>query len=324
MIHRHHRAAGFGLLLAIAALLGACAKAPPQALGTLEFDRISLPSPVAERIVEVGVREGERVRAGQLLLQLDASHTRAELAAAEAQAQQQRELLREAQVGPRKEDIARARADLAAAVATARQARANYERLQPLAGEDYVSAADLDRARAAAGSADGAVGAARAALDVLLHGSRPEQIAQARAAVASAEAQAAAQRVLLGKLDVVAPRDGIVDSIPYKLGDQAPVGAPLAILLAGEAPYARIYVPEPLRAGLRVGDRVRVFVDGREQSFEGQVRMIRNEPVFTPYYALIGDDAARLSFIAEVSLGGAAADLPAGLPLRAELPGAMP
>ncbi len=52
--------------------------------------------------------------------------------------------------------------------------------------------------------------------------------------------------------------------------------------------------------------------------------MIRNEPVFTPYYALIGDDAARLSFIAEVSLGGAAAELPAGLPLRAELPGAMP
>ncbi|MGE0582059.1 MAG: HlyD family secretion protein [Steroidobacteraceae bacterium] len=320
----HGRVSGIGLLLAIALLLGACAKAPPQALGTLEYDRITLPSPASERIVAIGTRESERVEAGQLLVQLDPAHTRAELAVAEALVQQQREVLRELRVGPRKEDIARARADLAAAVATARQARANYDRLQPLVGKDYVSAADLDRARAAAGSADGAVDAAQAALDELLHGSRPEQVAQARAAVASAEAQAAAQRVLLGKLDVTAPRGGLVDSIPYKLGDQAPVGAPLAILLVGEAPYARIYVPEPLRAHVKVGDPVRVFVDGHAQPFEGRVRLIRNEPVFTPYYALVGDDAVRLSFIAEVSLGAGAADLPAGLPLHVELRGAKP
>jgi HlyD family secretion protein len=44
--------------------------------------------------------------------------------------------------------------------------------------------------------------------------------------------------------------------------------------------------------------------------------------VFTPYYALIGDDAARLSYLAEVSLGKDAASLPAGLPLRVALGGA--
>lgn len=312
------------LLLVITALVGACAKAPPQALGTLEYDRITLPSPAAERIVAIDVREGERVAAGRTLLQLDPSHTGAELAVADALARQQREVLRELEVGPRKEEIARARADLAAAVATARQARANHERLQSLTGKEYVSVADLDRARAAAGSADGAAAAARAALDELLHGSRPEQIAQAKAALASAEAQVAAQRVLLGKLDVIAPRGGLIDSIPYKLGDQAPVGAPLAILLVGDAPYARIYVPEPQRAKVRVGSRVRVFVDGREQPFDGRIRLIRSEPVFTPYYALVGDDAVRLSFIAEVALGADAADLPAGLPLHVELPGAVP
>jgi len=117
---------------------------------------------------------------------------------------------------------------------------------------------------------------------------------------------------------VVAPRDGRVDSLPYRLGDQAPVGAPLAVLLVGDAPYARIYVPEPLRARVKVGDAARVFVEGREAALEGKVRMIRSEPSFTPYYALTGEDAARLSYLAEVSLGGDAAELPAGLPVRVE------
>ncbi|MGN6313600.1 MAG: HlyD family secretion protein [Rhodanobacteraceae bacterium] len=310
----------FGLVLIGCVLLSACGKRAPQALGTLEYDRINLPAPAAERIIAVEVREGERVRAGQLLLKLDPAHTQAQLAAAEAQARQQQDLLRELQIGPRPEDIAKARANLAAAQASARQARAYYNRLLGLNGNNYVSAADLDTARAAAGSAEGQVGAARAALDELLHGSRPEDIAQAQAALASAQANSQAQRVLLGKLDVVAPRDGIVDSIPYKLGDQAPVGAPLAILLAGDAPYARIYVPEQQRANVHVGDLVTVHVDGRDHALQGRVRMVRSEPVFTPYYALIGEDAARLSYIAEVTLGSDAANLPAGLPLHVELP----
>lgn len=319
---RSARRIRFGLMLIGCVLLSACGRHAPQALGTVEYDRINLPAPAAERIIAVDAREGERVRAGQSLLKLDPAHTRAQLAAAEAQARQQQELLRELQIGPRSEDIAKARADLAAAQAGAREAQAYYHRLLGLKGRNFVSAADLDRARAAAGSANGQAQAARAALDELLHGNRPEEIAQAQAALASARAQAEAQRVLLAKLDVVAPRDGIVDSIPYKLGDQAPVGAPLAILLAGDAPYARIYVPEQQRASVHVGDIVIVHVDGRDHALRGRVRMIRSEPVFTPYYALIGDDAARLSYIAEVALGKDAANLPAGLPLHADLPGA--
>jgi HlyD family secretion protein len=309
------------LILFSLAGLCACTKAPPQALGTLEYDRITLPAPAAERIVAIDVREGEQVHAGQALLQLDPTHTRSELAAVEAQARQQREVLAELEAGARNEDIDKARANLRAAQAQAREARAYYNRLLPLRGKDYVAAADLDRARAAAGNADGQVAAAQAALDELRHGTRPEQIAQAQAGVAAATAQAGAQQVLLGKLSVVAPRAGRVDSIPYKLGDQAPIGAPVAILLAGDAPYARIYVPEQQRTGVHVGDTIRVFVAGRDTPYAGKVRMLRSEPGFTPYYALIGDDAARLSYLAEITLGSQAASLPAGLPVRVEFVG---
>ena len=308
------------ILFMLAGLCG-CTKKPPQALGTLEYDRITMPAPAAERIVAIDVREGEQVTAGQALMQLDPTHTQSELAAAEAQVRQQREVLAELQNGPRTEDIDKARASLRAAQAQARDARAYYNRLLPLRGKDYIAAADLDRARAAAGDADGQVAAAQAALDELLHGTRPEQIAQAQAALAAATAQASAQQVLLGKLSVAAPRAGRIDSIPYKLGDQAPVGAPVVILLAGAAPYARIYVPEQQRAGVHVGDAIQVYVAGRDKPYAGMVRMLRSEPAFTPYYALIGDDAARLSYLAEITLGPAAADLPAGLPVRVEFAG---
>lgn len=299
-------------------LLGACGNDAPQALGTLEYDRITLPAPAAERIAAIDVREGQRVAAGATLLTLERTRTHAQAQATQAEAQRQREALAELEAGPRKEAIDQARANLAAAEAEARDARAYYARLQPLGRRQLVAAADVDRARAAAGNAGARARAAQAALDELLHGTRSERIAQGESAVRAAEAQAAVQKATLEKLDLVAPRAGRIDSIPYKLGDQAPVGAPLVVMLVGDAPHARIYVPEPLRAGVEVGDAVRVFVGDRAQPYKGSVRMIRGEPSFTPYYALTGEDAARLSYLAEVQLGKDADALPAGLPVRAE------
>ena len=306
--------------IALALSLSACSQSTPQVSGTLEWDRISLPAPAAEKIVAIDVHEGQQVAAGTRLLQLELTRTQAQLDAARALARQGDAALAELRAGPRSEQIAQARAMLASAQAQAVDARAYYARLRPLGQRKLVAAAEVDRARAAAGNADGQVRAAQAALAELLHGTRSEDIAQGEAAAAAAQAEAAAQTATLGKLDITAPRAGRVDSLPYKLGDQAPVGAPLAILLVGAAPHARVYVPERMRAGVKPGMVARVFVDGRDGSFAGHVRMVRSEPVFTPYYALSGDDAARLSYIAEIVLDHPG-DLPAGLPVRVEFAG---
>lgn len=306
--------------IALALSLSACSQSTPQVSGTLEWDRISLPAPAAEKIVAIDVHEGQQVAAGTRLLQLELTRTQAQLDAARALARQGDAALAELRAGPRSEQIAQARAMLASARAQAVDARAYYARLRPLGQRKLVATAEVDRARAAAGNADGQVRAAQAALDELLHGTRSEDIAQGEAAAAAAQAEAAAQTATLGKLDITAPRAGRVDSLPYKLGDQAPVGAPLAILLVGAAPHARVYVPERMRAGVKPGMVARVFVDGRDGSFAGHVRMVRSEPVFTPYYALSGDDAARLSYIAEIVLDHPG-DLPAGLPVRVEFAG---
>ncbi len=310
----------FAIATALAALaVAGCSKPAPQVLGTLEWDRITLPSPAAERIVAIDVHEGQQVTAGTRLMQLEVTRTRAQADAAQAQARQSSDLA-ELRAGPRQEQIAQARASVAAVQAQAVDARAAYARLRTLGQRQLVAAAEVDRARAATGNADGQLRAAQAALDELLHGTRSERIQQGEAAAAAAQAQAAVQAATLGKLDITAPRDGRVDSLPYKLGDQAPVGSPLAILLVGNVPYARVYVPEPLRVHVKPGQAAQVFVDGHAGALPGHVRMVRSEPVFTPYYALSGDDAARLSYLAEIVLD-APAGLPAGVPVRVEFAG---
>jgi len=304
-------------LLLACLLVSACGREPPQALGTLEWDRVTLPAPAAERILRIDVREGERVAADTPLLQLEPATGQAELAALQAQAQQRGGALQELRTGPREEEIAQARANLANAQAQAQDTRAYYERLRPLGTRQLVAAAVVDRARADATSAAALAQQAQAALLELERGTRVEQVAQGEAALAAAQAQAQARAVTLEKLNVVAPRAGRIDSLPYKAGDQAPVGASLAVLLVGDAPYARVYVPQALRAAVKVGDSAQVFLQGQDKAYPGRVRMIRSEPVFTPYFALTGQDAERLSYLAEISLGEEAADLPVGFPLQA-------
>jgi HlyD family secretion protein len=70
---------------------------------------------------------------------------------------------------------------------------------------------------------------------------------------------------------------------------------------------------------VHVGDRVNVHVEGHDGPLHGTVRMIRSEPSFTPYYALTGDDATRLVYLAEVALAPSEArGLPSGFPVRIE------
>lgn len=311
-------------LASMLVLLGGCADGPPQALGTLEYERIAIPAPLSERIESIRVQEGQDVPAGALLLTFEDTRAGAEVRALQAEAARRRSALEELEAGPRREAIAGAGAALAAAQAQAREANAYLARIEPLGARQLVAAAEVDRARAAANDANARVRQARAALEELQHGTRPEQIDQGEAALRAARAQAEAGAATLDDLSVRAPRPGRVDSLPFEVGARPAAGSPVAIMLVGATPFARVYIPQPIRAGVAVGDPARVvLMDGDEDRvFDGRVRMIRTEPSFTPYYALVGDDAARLVYLAEIALTGEAAEgLPAGLPVRVEFDG---
>jgi len=302
--------------------LAACAHddTPPALLGTLEWDRIGVPAEVSEPITEIFVHEGDTVAADQLLLKLDAQRIQAQVDAAQADAQRLSAALDELRHGARAETIDAARGTLARAQSTMANARIARDRAADLRRKGLNAQVDLDNAETALRQANADVATARANLDLLLHGTRPEDIAQGEAALAQAQASLEQLHVTLRRLEVHAPRAGRVDALPFKLGDRPPVGAAVASLLVGEAPYARVFVPEGLRASIQPGARFSVHVDGVAQPFTATLARIRSESSFTPYYALNGDDASRLTYRAELVLDGEAArKLPAGIPCQATL-----
>ncbi|HEX5754878.1 MAG TPA: HlyD family efflux transporter periplasmic adaptor subunit [Arenimonas sp.] len=307
------------LMLAIFLLAG-CAAAPAPGLpGTLEWERIAVPTETSETLLRVTVHEGETVEAGALLAELDPTRADARLARARAELQIAEQRLAEALNGARGETLRAARADLARASAGVDEAARAFARVEQLRARQLVAESELDRSRAVLQRARADASASRARLDELLAGVRPEQIAQAEAALAAAQAGVAEAELNRSRLQLRAPIAGRIDALPFEAGDRPAQGAAIASLLVGEHPYARVFVPAAQRAQLAPGARFRVHVEGHAQPLEATLRSIASEPAFTPYYALAGDDASRLVYRAELELqGDAAAALPSGLPLRAE------
>jgi len=307
-------------LLVISGLLlvGCEPDSGPEFPGSTEWDRNVVLAEASEPVLKWYVAEGDHVRAGDLLLSLDPGRYDARLKDTQAQLDAAQAQLTELRNGPRAETIARARAEVDSADAAVKLAELEYARVSDLLARGLTSQSSADQALAARDQRLAERGALRAALDELLAGTRVEEIQQASSRVASIAAAFENLRLSRERLDVRAPRDGRIDSLPFKPGDQPRVGDEVARLLVGDRPIARVFVAVVSRIALDVGDRFDIRVEGIETTFTGTLRSIRSEPSFTPYYALTGDDASRLVYRAEILFDEPrAAELPAGLPLTA-------
>ncbi len=306
------------LACAVAILLAACAREHRvPAVGTIERHRFEIAAPAAEQIVAMPVREGQVVKQGEVVAELDGGSLAANRASVAAQASQLRHRLDELTHGARSGEITQARAQVAAATALRDQSAKEYQRLAELVGRGLVAQAQVDQQLQLRDSSAAALRSAQAGLDLLLQGTRSEQLEQARAALSSADSLLQQQDVLVGRLKLVAPVDGVIEALPYRVGERPVSGAPVVIMLAGGMPYARVYIPEPQRVSLHAGDSLQVRVDGVKQPFTGTLRYIAAEASFTPYFALTQRDRSRLAFLAEIDLPEPAArDLPAGVPVE--------
>ena len=290
-------------------------------VGTLERDRVELIADAREAIIEIAVTEGDVVTAGQLLLRLDPAQRQAELDVAEAQRAAVEQRFAELVRGPRQERIREARARLAGAQENFVIQTNELERVERLVDQNLASASALDRARNAREAAEADVDVRSAALDELLVGTTSEELAQAEARLNEAEARVELARIALDRLEVHAAGPGSIDALPYELGERPPVGATVVVMLAGTAPFARIYVPEPVRARVMPGIAAEIRVDGVDGMLSGRVRYVASDPVFTPYFSLTQRDRSRLAYLAEVTLtGDVAGTLPSGLPVEVTFP----
>jgi len=304
----------------LAALLAACTPAqdPHRVVGELESDRVELAVDVYEPVVEILVDEGAGVSRGDVLLRQDATRARARLAEADAGLAEARARLDELVRGPREEQIAEARANVDGAERDHAFRESEFRRVQEIHARDLASPEQLDRAGAALETARATLDARRARLRELLAGTTIEELAQAENAVRRAEANRDAHAVNVDRHTLRAPVDGVLDSRLFEIGETPSPGQPAIVMLSGTQPYARVYVPEALRAKVAPGDAARVLVDGLEQRYRGRVRWVANEASFTPYYALTERDRGRLSYLAKVDILDADRRLPDGVPVEVE------
>lgn len=297
------------------ATLSACDNVETQALGTLERDRIVLKANASEFIVNEPVEEGSKVSVGMLLVQLDDRRQKSKVAQAQAELTKAESFWEQLRNGARAEDVKAARAKVDGAKANVVIAEKNYLRAKQLLEQKTIAQITFDRAVADRDSAEADLNAAIEALALLTNGTRQEELDQAEAAFHAASAQLELEAQALEELSIRATRDGYLDSLPWNVGERVNQGTTVAVVLADKSPFARVYVPEPWRSRVNVGDAFAVRVDGIENPLQSRLRWISNDPAFTPYYALNAEDRSRLVFLAEFDLENGD-DLPSGVPVQ--------
>ncbi len=301
-------------------IVGCENKSPAIALGTLERDRIAHTATVNEVIVALPISAGSFVKKGQVLVVLDNTHQKALVAKAQAELEQAQANLEKLRRGARAEEVAAASAKVQGANAALVESEANYLRAKNLAKSNLTSQANLNRTLANRDENAARLNAAKEELKQLTNGTRIEDLRMGEALLAATRAVLASENKKLADLTIIATRDGILDNLPWNLGERVTMASPLAIVLAGKSPYARVYIPEPYRVKVNIGDALIVHVDGLENTITGKVRWIATEPAFSPYYALNQAERARLVYLAEVQLPDGESQLPNGLPAQVELP----
>jgi HlyD family secretion protein len=271
-------------IAALMLLLSACGdRSGLPLIGTLERDRMELVAEAQEPIVQIAVHEGDRVKAGDLILQMDTREVSAQV----AQAQSARD---------------QAAAKLPGADASFTRAQKDFDRSEALVKAHTEAPTQLDKARDALDNAKSSRNMASAALS------------QAQAALDQA-------KITLDRLSVRAPRDASVDSLPYHLGERPPARAVVAVLLDTSDAYVQVYIPEPLRARAVAGTQAALKFDGVGKTYAGTLRYISQDAAFTPYYSLTERDRSRLAYLAKVYLqAGDAAGLLSGAPVSVDFP----
>ncbi len=312
--------------------------APSGGSGEIEGTVVDLSSRIGARIVEQPVKEGDRVKKGDLLVRLDCSdadaqHAEAEarLAAAKAQASAagvQIHASRSSRVAASAAEEA-ARAQAAALEAQKEWAARQAQRLEALPSD--VPAATIDQTRASAAGLSHQVDAARAQATASAEQARAAAAgidaatAQAQAAMAqvhASEAGVARAKILVTECEVRAPRDAEVATLPHEAGELVSPGAVLARLVDLSEVKATFYLPNAEIGAVRPGSKALVVADAWPgETFEGTVRTVALEAEFTPRNIQTRSDRDRLVYPVEVTVANRGGKLRAGMPVQVTLPG---
>jgi RND family efflux transporter MFP subunit len=214
---------------------------------------------VAGRVGAVAVDLGDRVRKGQVLARLVPTDLELRVQQANTALQQARARLGLPPEGPDREVDPQQTAGVRQAAANLKQASLTRDRMHRLFEQQLIAQSDLDAAEAAYSVADGRY---------------QEAIEEARnrqAVLAQRRAEHEIARRQLADSIVTAPFDGMIQQRTATVGDYVAVGDPIVTLVRVHPLRLQLAVPEREATEIRVGQPVRVTVEGDKAPHEGRV-----------------------------------------------------
>jgi len=260
---------------------------------------VNVSSNMMGRIVRLPVKEGDRVREGSLLVQLESIQSEADVRSAEASfdaAQTELEGMSasirsaEATVASAKAEITRSEADLA-------RAKQNFSRAEQMTREGLIAKEQYDRAKADFDISSAQLNAAKARLAqaeaqeaqaLTQRDSTALRIAQQRAALTRARDQ-------FSKTTIRSTLDGIITNLPVNEGEIAIVGiqnqpgTTLMTIADMSIITAEVKVDETDIVNVRLGQEARIKVDALgDRMLLGQVTEIGNSALARTTSSSIG------------------------------------
>ncbi|MFM2312588.1 MAG: hypothetical protein RLZZ04_1864 [Cyanobacteriota bacterium] len=268
-------------------------KLSSEFIGSLEAkQRVALAPRVDGRILEIGVEEGDTVKQGDLIVQLQTSREQGEVDAAKSQVNIQRSnvanaeaalRVAEAGVASAEADVEQSRADLRRQEAESKLAQTNLERAKFLVKQGAQSQQALDDRTRDLSAAQAQTDALKAALNSSQKAlsAAQEQVVSARSRIAGQQAGLEQSESRVGiatdNLDfnrVTAPIDGVVGDIQPKVGDYLEAGDQITSIIQDDALELNISVPLEQAADLKIGLPVEILDRQGKAIAKGDVNFV--------------------------------------------------
>ncbi|MFC3164858.1 secretion protein HlyD [Ciceribacter thiooxidans] len=289
--------------------------------GNVDIRQVQLGFRVSGRIAGMKVEEGDAVHQGQTLATLDAGPYEDSMHAAEAQVAALKATLDKLIAGPRPAEIEQARAVHEERTAELQLAQQAFDRARQLRPSDAISQADLDQAAANRAAATARLASARESLRLLEEGSRPEDIAVARANLEAAEASFAGARTALADTELKAPADAIVLSRVREPGAIISPSDTVYVLSLAQPVWIRTYIAEPMLGLIHPGMQVEVHSDSAPgKPYRGRIGFISPVAEFTPKSVETPELRTDLVYRLRVIVDNADPGLRQGMPVTVRIP----
>ena len=251
--------------------------------GNVDVHQVELAFRVTGRIADMKAQEGDRVAAGELLAQLDRVPFENDVAASDADAATAQAQFDKTKRGYRVEEIAQARATVQQREADLTNARVTLKRLADLVDQGMTTRQQIDDAEARVRESEAQLAGAREQLNMVVRGSRLEDIEAQKAMLASAQARLAKAKTSLDDTSLLAPSSGIISVRAREVGAIVQSGQTVYTLVLNDPVWIRAYVPQPRLGRIKPGMPVEVQIDSMPgKQYTGTVGFISPDAEFTP------------------------------------------